>query len=95
MFKKSKRGEYEAAHQAALKMMAKISDASSEFRRQKDSQAMSIVVVYNGFNGNGRDAVHTAISGGDGNVVRPMIVRVEDHTPIRVGGTRPPKPRRV
>lgn len=95
VFKKGKRGDYEAAHQAMLKMIVKIQDVSQSLRSQSEGHAVNIVVVYKGLNGKGRDAVNSCISGADGHSLRPLIVRIEDHTPIPVGGTRAPGRRRL
>lgn len=86
-FKKANRSSYEAAHQAALKAFAKIQETGS--REDK------ITVAFNGLQGQGREAVAAALAGSDGDQLRSRIVKVEDRTPIRIGGTRAKKPRRL
>lgn len=94
VFRKTTRQSYEAAHQAALKVFAHITAVSRKLREQR-ADRMLIQVAYRGMEGVGRDAVHSALVGADGNEVRQLIVRVEDRTHIKIGGSRARKPRRV
>lgn len=94
-FKKGQRGSYEAAHQAALKMFKKVSEFENESRQIRPTDRIWLKVAFNGFMGQGRNAVSDAIGGPDGADLRPLITRVEDHTPYRIGGTRGKSPRRV
>lgn len=55
---------------------------------------MRIRVVYTGF-GIGRDAFNAAVLSGEGNFVRGLIAQVQDKTPIKIGGCRARKARRV
>jgi len=81
-FKKSNRSTYEAAHQAALKMFERILAYSREHKVQ-------VCVAFKGILGTGRDAVAAAISGPEGQEFRSLIVRLEDRTPVKIGGDRP------
>lgn len=85
VFKKANRGTYEASHQAALKM----------FRRIEQHGEARIIVAFKGLWGSGRQAVAAALASRDGQTLRRWIIRVEDRTPIKVGGTRPRKARRL
>lgn len=53
-----------------------------------------IRVVYTGF-GTGREAFNAAVLSADGAFVRGLIAQVQDKTPIKVGGCRGKKTRRV
>lgn len=94
-FKKGQRGSYEAAHQAALKMFKKISEFEAECRNTRPTDRVWLKVCFKGFMGQGRTALSEALSGPDGAEMRPLITRVEDTTPYRIGGTRGKSPRRV
>ncbi|WOO82642.1 37S ribosomal protein S18, mitochondrial [Vanrija pseudolonga] len=94
VFRKTSRQSYEAAHQAALKTFALITATARALREQR-ADRMAIQVAYRGMEGLGRDAVHSALGGADGAEVRQLVVRIEDRTHIKIGGTRARKPRRV
>jgi small subunit ribosomal protein S11 len=51
-------------------------------------------VLFKGF-GRGREAVYKALMTSEGDDVRPFITRVTDNTPIKIGGTRAKKTRRL
>jgi len=51
-------------------------------------------VLFSGF-GQGRDAVFKALMTSEGDDVRPYVLRVTDNTPIKIGGTRAKKTRRL
>jgi len=84
-FKKANRSSYEAAHQAALKV----------FNAIEEHGKSTIRIAFNGIFGQGREAVAAALAGPEGVRIRNRIVRVEDRTPIKIGGTRAKKPRRL
>jgi small subunit ribosomal protein S11 len=48
---------------------------------------MSLEFFFKGF-GQGRDALQKAMLGTDGEELRPLISRVTDRTPLKIGGTR-------
>ncbi len=54
-----------------------------------------IRVAFKGMFGQGREAVAAALVGPEGLGIKPLIYRVEDRTPIKIGGTRPRKARRL
>lgn len=58
-------------------------------------ERMYVRVAFKGLVGQGRDAVSSAIAGPEGAELRNIITRVEDRTPIKIGGTRARKPRRL
>ena len=111
-FKGAKRGEYEAAHQATLKMITKITEfwelgnprgRPTEEGRSNDrerptsgsSSRAKVLLAFKGQGGRGRDAVANALGGPDGVTLKGIWGRVEDRTPIKIGGTRARKPRRL
>ncbi|EIE80840.1 hypothetical protein G6F57_003470 [Rhizopus arrhizus] len=81
-FKKAARSGYEAAHQASLQLLDKMS--------AKNLQVSNIHIILKGF-GPGRDAAFKAlVSGATWNVKR-----ITDATPVPFGGCRPKKARRL
>jgi small subunit ribosomal protein S11 len=88
-FKKSNRSSYEAAHQAALKMFGAIKEQAGR------PMSTRMVVAFKGMFGQGREAVSAALLGPEGVDIRKLVVRVEDRTPIKIGGTRAKRPRRL
>ena len=88
VFKKSNRSSYEAAHQAAMKMFENILAFSREHQVQ-------LCVSFKGLFGAGREAVAAAIAGPEGTEFRSLIVRVEDRTPLKIGGNKPRGKRNV
>lgn len=88
-FKKSNRSSYEAAHQAALKMFGAIKEQAGK------PMTTRMVVAFKGMFGQGREAVSAALLGPEGADIRKLVVRVEDRTPIKIGGTRAKRPRRL
>jgi len=93
IFRKANRNSHEAAHQALLKMQKRILEAARTFQAQ--GNRMWLRVAYKGMEGTGREAVNGAIGGPEGEEFRTLISVVEDRTPIKVGGTRARKPRRL
>ncbi|CAB5360200.1 unnamed protein product [Rhizophagus irregularis] len=82
-FKKSQRGGYEAAHQAAVGVIQKI--------KEKNLNVKNVEICINGF-GPGRDAAFKAIA----NVENQWNVRrITDTTPLPFNGCRPRKLRRL
>ncbi|RSH78663.1 uncharacterized protein EHS24_002392 [Apiotrichum porosum] len=93
VFKKSQRNSVEAAHQATLKMFARIQAVTTEWKTMQYQPKINI--AYKGVGGKGREAVHLAILSNNGDEIRPLITRVEDRSPIKIGGTRARTARRV
>ncbi|GBB97544.1 hypothetical protein RclHR1_00300023 [Rhizophagus clarus] len=82
-FKKSQRGGYEAAHQAATSVIQKI--------KEKNLNVKNVEICINGF-GPGRDAAFKALA----NVENQWNVkRITDTTPLPFNGCRPRKSRRL
>ncbi|KAG8900466.1 hypothetical protein FRC01_010128 [Tulasnella sp. 417] len=109
-FKKVQRSQFEAGFQCALRIIKRIveeaeqkkappkkyrnSMVDSELSGLQEDPGMEIEVVFTGF-GMGRDALFQALMTSEGNVVRPLITRMTDRTPIKIGGTRSSKARRL
>jgi small subunit ribosomal protein S11 len=72
-----------------LKVMVMIGEYGKQVKRMK------IRVSFKGVFGAGREAVSAAISGPEGAEIQQMIGRVEDRTPVAIGGPRARKPRRM
>lgn len=89
IFKKSNRNSYEAAYQAALKMISKIVEYS------RDVPRVRMRVAFKGMFGQGREAVALALGGNEGVEIRSLVGRVEDKTPYVITGTRSRSRRRV
>ncbi|KAF9485403.1 translational machinery component [Pholiota conissans] len=86
-FKKSNRAGYEAGYQCAKTMF-------QEILKEKNTVDLSLELFFKGF-GEGREAMKTAILGAEGELIRPIVTRITDRTPIKIGGTRSKKTRRV
>lgn len=109
-FKKVQRGQFEAGFQCALKMLSLIDQTVVNERKRADPaqynghslrssgfpwvEGMSLEVIFKGF-GQGRDAFYQALMTGQGENVRGAIEYLQDRTPIKVGGTRSKKARRL
>ena len=87
-FKGQKRATYEAGYQCAVRSFEAIE------KIMRDEPKMQIALYMNGF-GQGRDAVYRALMASEGEMVRPLVSRVTDVTPIKIGGTRAKKMRRT
>jgi small subunit ribosomal protein S11 len=86
-FKKSHRSSYEAGYQVAVRMFKRV-----EMELGKTSAEIHLYL--NGF-GQGRDAVQKALLTSEGDGIRSFIVTVTDKTPLKIGGTRSKKTRRL
>ncbi|KAI0824626.1 hypothetical protein BC628DRAFT_1518101 [Trametes gibbosa] len=86
-FKKSNRNGYEAGYQCAVGIIGAMEKelARTDFEWQ---------LFLKGF-GQGRDAILTAITTSVGANVKMRLARVTDRTPLKVGGTRGKKTRRI
>ncbi|GAO50067.1 hypothetical protein G7K_4202-t1 [Saitoella complicata NRRL Y-17804] len=85
-FKKHKRGEYEAAYQAVMKVFASM--------RERQVRPQHLEIVLKGL-GQGREAATRILTGNEARDFRSAIKAVADLTPIRFGGCRPPARRRI
>jgi small subunit ribosomal protein S11 len=88
-FRKSQRSGYEAGYQCAVKMFQKIED----YMRVTE-HAFNLELLFKGF-GQGRDALQKALLTVEGENIRNLIIRLTDRTPIKIGGTRAKKARRL
>ena len=87
-FKKGNRSSYEAAYQCAVRMFKRIT------KQVETDGPMQLDLFFKGF-GQGREALQRAMLTSEGELVRPMVVSVTDRTPIKIGGTRAKKMRRL
>lgn len=87
-FKGSRKGEFEAGYQCAV----------SAFKRMEElcerDPGIRFELLFSG-GGKGRDAVVQALTLAEGEKVRGLVNRLTDKTPIKIGGTRAKKVRRV
>jgi small subunit ribosomal protein S11 len=87
-FKKSNRSSYEAGYQCTVRAFEKILDHRNEVG------PFSLEIIFKGF-GQGREAMQKALLASEGEKIRPFVVRLTDHTPVKIGGTRAKKARRL
>jgi small subunit ribosomal protein S11 len=87
-FKKSQRSGYEAGYQCAVHIFRKIEDYITR------EGSLEIHLFFKGY-GQGRDALQRAMQTTEGDRIRPLIVQLTDRTPIKIGGTRAKKTRRL
>ncbi|PFH50538.1 hypothetical protein AMATHDRAFT_116059, partial [Amanita thiersii Skay4041] len=87
-FKKGNRASYEAGYQCAVRMFRRIEEL-----KHNDDQ-YQIDLFFKGF-GQGREALQKALLSGEGELVRNTISSVTDRTPLKIGGTRSKKTRRL
>lgn len=86
-FKHVQRSSYEAGYQCAVRMFETILKLRNEKR-------FDIALYFKGF-GQGRDAMHKALLTSEGDRIRELVVSITDRTPIKIGGTRSKKARRL
>lgn len=87
-FKHVQRSTYEAGYQCALRMIEAIRELEAKDRD------LQLELIYKGF-GKGRQAVTDAITGTEGGNIRNQVVRISDRTPIKIGGNKAKKTRRL
>jgi len=87
-FKKVNRASYEAGYQCTVKAFEKILDY------RKEVGPFTLEIVFKGF-GQGRDAMQKALLAAEGQQIRPFVSRLTDKTPVKIGGTRAKKARRL
>ncbi|QLQ80884.1 hypothetical protein HG537_0E02390 [Torulaspora globosa] len=85
-FRKAARGEYEAAFQTSAKVFQMIQD--------KKLMNKDIEIVMREF-GKGRAAFVAALNGKEGAAIRSHVTRISDRTPLKFGGVRAPRVRRL
>ncbi|TFK43180.1 hypothetical protein BDQ12DRAFT_674537 [Crucibulum laeve] len=86
-FKKANRASYEAGYQCVVRMFKKIEQIN-------EVKPIQLEIYVKGF-GQGREALRNAMLAAEGMKVRPLVVSVTDRTPIKIGGTRAKKTRRL
>ncbi|GAA5833330.1 hypothetical protein JCM11251_005206 [Rhodosporidiobolus azoricus] len=96
-YKGAARGTYDAAVEVSLKMFTKVKNlidppvlSGGQRVKAAGPPPTSLEVVFKGF-GKGRDAVFRTLMTAEGDVVRGLVTRVTDATPLKIGGTRPKK----
>ena len=87
-FKGVNRSGYEAGYQCAVRAFARVKELAREVPGAR------FEFLFSGF-GQGREAVIKALMTSEGEDVRPFVNRVTDKTPIKIGGTRAKKTRRL
>ncbi len=87
-FKGVNRSSYEAGYQCAVAAFQIIE------RVVKEKGQIQVELYFRGF-GNGREAMKTALLAAEGTNVRKLVSLIQDRTPIKIGGTRAPKARRL
>lgn len=85
-FRKAARGEYEAGFQTANKIFQMI--------QEKNLMNKDIEIVMKDF-GKGRTAFIAALNGKEGTAIRKYVKKISDATPLKFGGVRSPKMRRL
>ncbi|CAL1701648.1 unnamed protein product [Somion occarium] len=88
-FKGVKRASYEAGYQCAVTIFQRILK-----EKEQAGSSMCLELLFSGF-GQGRDAMYRALMSEEGAAVRDMVFRITDFTPIKIGGTRAKKTRRL
>lgn len=92
-FKGVNRSGYEAGYQCAVRAFARVKQLAQE-SGGAGAGGPRFEVLFKGF-GQGREAVFKALMTSEGDDVRPFVTRVTDNTPIKIGGTRAKKTRRL
>lgn len=92
-YRKFNRSTYEASHACATAVVQRLEE-ETERLREDGRDPPRIALMFNGF-GQGREAMTTVLLSGDGRTVRNMVWMITDKTPIKVGGVRPRKVKRL
>jgi small subunit ribosomal protein S11 len=88
-FKKGQRAGYEAGYQCAIHIFKVL-----EKLKQDYGSKVTVDLYFNGF-GQGREALKTALMATEGVAIRDTIKNITDCTPLKIGGTRSSKTRRL
>jgi len=92
-YRRFNRSTYEASHTCATAVVRRLEEEKERLREEgRDPPRISL--MFNGF-GQGRDAMTTVLLSGDGKTVQNMVWMITDKTPIKVGGVRPRKAKRL
>jgi len=92
-YRKFNRSTYEASHACATAVVRRLEE-EKERLRDEGRDPPRIALMFNGF-GQGREAMTTVLLSGDGRTVQSMVWMITDKTPIKVGGVRPRKAKRL
>jgi len=92
-FKGVNRASYEAGYQVAVRMFEAVAKEKA-LLAEDGMKSMQIELFLEGF-GQGRDAMRKALLTPEGTQTREVITRLTDKTPIKIGGTRSKKARRI
>lgn len=87
-FKGMNRSGYEAGYQCAVRAFKRMEEVHAAI------PGVRFEILLSKF-GPGRDAVSKALMTSEGDNVRPLTSRMTDNTPIKIGGTRAKKARRL
>lgn len=87
-FKRGTRSSYEAGYQCSVRAFQKIKDIKAVVG------PMDLELFFKGF-GQGREALQKALLTSEGDGVRQLVITITDRTPIKIGGTRSKKARRL
>ncbi|KAF8529217.1 hypothetical protein BU17DRAFT_73383 [Hysterangium stoloniferum] len=87
-FRKVQRSSYEAGYQCAVRMFEKVAEIRA------NTPMIKLEVVFKGF-GQGREAVFRALTTSEGDGIRDSVCRLRDVTPVKFGGTKSKKARRL
>jgi ribosomal protein S11 len=92
-YKKFNRSTYEASHSCATAVVRRLEEERERLRND-GRDPPRIALMFNGF-GQGREAMTTVLLSGEGRDVQNMVWMITDKTPIKVGGVRPRKAKRL
>ena len=106
-FKNAGRSGFEAGYQCAVKMIRRIEAEAMKkqiplyyggktqlLAEERMQPGLDIEIVFTGL-GQGREALTQAVMSPEGNQVRGLVARLTDRTPLKIGGTRSKKARRL
>ncbi|OAX39165.1 translational machinery component [Rhizopogon vinicolor AM-OR11-026] len=94
-FKGANKSTYEAGYQCAVRAFKRIEEEiTTPNFKDGGVSPVTLALKFKGF-GWGREAVQKAFMTSEGDNIRSSVVVVEDRTPIKIGGTRAKKARRL
>lgn len=88
-FKGVNRSGYEAGYQCAVRAFRRVEEVVTTTKTP-----IQVELILKGF-GRGREAFVNALTMTEGERVRDLVTRLTDRTPIKIGGTRSKKTRRL
>ena len=94
-FKGANKSSYEAGYQCAVRAFKRIEEEIvSPNLKDGGVSPVKLALKFKGF-GWGREAVQKAFMTSEGDKIRSSVMVIEDRTPIKIGGTRAKKARRL